>query len=112
MLAVVRDLTRIQRRQATMATLNRYIIERGIPGIGGLSSDQYCGISKQSNAALAQLAPDVQWIESYVAGDRTFCVYLATGEDMVRKHAEISGFPADRIIEITTIIDPTTAIAA
>ncbi len=93
-------------------TLNRYVIERIIPGIGGSSEAQFCGISEQSNAALAKLAPKVQWVESFIAGDRTFCVYLATGEDMVRKHAEISGFPADRIIEIKTIIDPTTAVAA
>jgi hypothetical protein len=92
--------------------LNRYVIERIIPGIGGSTEAQFCGISKQSNEALAKLAPKVQWIESFVAGDRTFCVYLATDENMVRKHAEISGFPADRIIEVKTIIDPTTAIAA
>ncbi len=91
--------------------MNRYVIEREIPGIGGSSSAQFCGIAEQSNAALAKLGPKVQWIESYVAGDRTFCVYLATGEDMVRKHAEVSGFPANRIIEIKTMIDPTTARA-
>lgn len=93
-------------------TMNRYVIERIIPGIGGSSEAQFCGIAEQSNAALAKLAPKVQWVESFIAGDRTFCVYLATGEDMVRRHAEISGFPADRIIEIKTIIDPTTAAAA
>jgi hypothetical protein len=92
--------------------MHRYVIERVIPGIGGSTSAQFCGIAEQSNSALAKLAPNVQWVESYVAGDRTFCVYLATGEDMVRKHAEISGFPANRIIKIETIIDPTTAIAA
>jgi hypothetical protein len=91
--------------------LNRYVIERVIPGIGGSSEAQFCGIAEQSNDALAKLAPKVQWVESFIAGDRTFCVYLATGEDMVRKHAEISGFPADRIIKIETIIDPTTAVA-
>lgn len=94
-----------------MQHMNRYVIERGIPGIGALGEADYCAISEKSNEALAKLSPKVQWIESFVAGDRTFCIYLATGEDMVRKHAEISGFPADRIIEIKTIIDPTTADA-
>jgi hypothetical protein len=93
-------------------SLNRYVIERVIPGIGESTDVQFCGIAKQSNAALAKLGPNVQWIESYIAGDRTFCVYLASGEDMVRKHAEVSGFPADRIIKIETIIDPTTEVAA
>ena len=88
--------------------MNRYIIERDIPGIGASTAAQLCGIADTSNAALAKLGPKVQWIESYVAGDRTFCVYLASGEDMVRRHAEVSGFPANRIIEIKTMIDPTT----
>ncbi|HVY18849.1 MAG TPA: DUF4242 domain-containing protein [Bauldia sp.] len=92
--------------------MHRYVVERVIPGIGGSSTAQFCGIAQQSNSALAKLAPKVQWVESYVAGDRTFCIYLATDVDMVRKHAEISGFPADRIIEVPTIIDPTTAVAA
>lgn len=91
--------------------MNRYVIERGIPGIGASSAAQFCGIAEQSNDALTKLGPKVQWVESYVAGDRTFCIYLATGEDMIRKHAEISGFPADRIIQIGTMIDPTTAHA-
>ncbi len=92
--------------------MNRYVIERIIRESAGRPRSSSAAISAKSNEALAKLAPRVQWIESFIAGDRTFCVYLATGEDMVRKHAEISGFPADRIIKIETIIDPTTAIAA
>ena len=63
----------------------------------------------KSNEALDQLAPNIQWVESYVADDKTFCVYLAKDEDVIRKHAEISGFPASKITEIHKVIDPTTA---
>ncbi len=65
--------------------------------------------AKKSNAALKQLGADIQWVESFVAADKTFCVYLAVDEDIIRKHAEISGFPADKITEIGKMIDPTTA---
>ena len=65
--------------------------------------------SAKSNEALAELAPDIQWVESFVASDRTFCVYLAKNEDVIRRHSEISGFPANRIVEISKKIDPTTA---
>lgn len=88
--------------------MKRYIIERDIPKVGTLEREQLREAAKASNDALRQLAPDIQWIESYVAGDKTFCVYLAKNEDVIRKHAEISGFPATRITEIRRIIDPTT----
>ena len=68
-----------------------------------------CGAAATSNAALAQLAPKVQWEHSYVAGDKTFCIYLAENEDAIHRHAEISGFPANRITPVQAIIDPTTA---
>ena len=67
--------------------------------------------AKTSNAALAKLSPDIQWVESYVADDKTFCIYLAKDEDVIRRHAEISGFPASKITEIRRMIDPTTAAA-
>jgi hypothetical protein len=88
--------------------LRRFIIEREIPGVGTLEREQLREAAATSNAALAQLAPDIQWVESYVAGDKTFCVYLATDESVIRKHAEISGFPATTITEIRKTIDPTT----
>lgn len=88
--------------------LRKFIIERDIPDVGTLERAQLREAAAQSNAALSQLAPDIQWVESYVAGDKTFCVYLATGEDVIRKHAEISGFPATRITPIGKTIDPTT----
>ncbi|WP_263410926.1 DUF4242 domain-containing protein [Terriglobus tenax] len=89
--------------------MKRYVIEREIPGVGSMNEGQLCNASAQSNAALAQLGPDIQWVHSYVAADKTFCIYLAKDEAVIRRHAELSGFPATKITEITTIIDPTTA---
>ncbi len=88
--------------------LNKYIIERDIPEVGTLEREQLAGAAAKSNEALAQLAPDIQWVESYVAADKTFCVYLAKDEDVIRKHAEISGFPASKITPVPKTIDPTT----
>ena len=89
--------------------MKRFVIEREIPRIGDKSSEEYCDIARASNRALAQLAPAIQWEHSYVAGDKTFCIYLAEDEAEIRKHAQISGFPASRITEVSGIIDPTTA---
>lgn len=89
--------------------MRKFIIEREIPKVGTLEREQLKAAAAKSNEALAQLAPKVQWVESYVADDRTFCVYLAENEDVIRRHAEISGFPANRIVEIKRVIDPTTA---
>ena len=89
--------------------LKRYVIERDIPGVGDMNDAEIGGAAKQSNAALSDLAPRVQWEHSYVADQKTFCVYLAEDEDAIRKHAEISGFPANVITEIRQVIDPTTA---
>jgi hypothetical protein len=89
--------------------VRKFIIERDLPAVGSLERDELRAAAAKSNEALSQLAPDVQWIESYVADDKTFCVYLASDEDMIRKHSEISGFPANRITEIRRSIDPTTA---
>lgn len=92
--------------------LNRYIIERDIPSVGSLEREQLAGAAAKSNQALAQLAPDIQWVESFVAADKTFCVYLAKDEDTIRKHAEISGFPATSITLVRKMIDPTTEKAS
>lgn len=88
--------------------LQRFIIERDLRGVGGLGTGEISGAAATSNAALAQLAPRVQWVESFVADDKTFCVYLAESEDDIRRHAELSGFPATRITAIRRMIDPTT----
>jgi uncharacterized protein DUF4242 len=100
---------RRQKRQGSFAMLQKYIIERDIPKVGTFERDQLRDAAKTSNAALAKLSPDVQWVESYVAEDKTFCVYLAKDVGAIHRHAEISGFPATKITEIRRIIDPTTA---
>lgn len=89
--------------------MRKFIIEREIPGIGGSTPEQLRDGARTSNAALAEVGPGIQWQHSYVAGDKTFCVYLAENEELIRAHAERSGFPADEITEIHTIFDPTTA---
>ena len=88
--------------------LRKFIIERAIPAVGSLERDELRGAAAQSNAALRQLGPDIQWVESYVANDKTFCVYLAKDEAIIHKHAEVSGFPATTITEVRKMIDPTT----
>ena len=88
--------------------LRKFVIERDIPAVGTLQRDQLRQAAAKSNGALRQLCPDIQWNESYVAADKTFCIYLAKDEDTIRKHAEISGFPATKITEIFKMIDPTT----
>ena len=88
--------------------LRKFIIERDIPDVGTLERDQLRGAAAKSNDALRQIGPDIQWVESYVADNKTFCVYLATDEAAIRKHAEISGFPATKVTEIRKMIDPTT----
>jgi hypothetical protein len=88
--------------------LRKFIIERDIPGVGTLERDQLRAAAAKSNEALRALGPDIQWVESYVALGKTFCVYLAKDESIIRKHAEISGFPATIITEVRKMIDPTT----
>ena len=86
----------------------KFVIEREIPGAGKLSPEALHAISQKSCGVLHQLGPQVQWVESFVTDDKVYCVYIAPDEAMVRKHAEMGGFPANRISEVRTIIDPTT----
>ena len=90
--------------------MKRYVIERDLPGVGGMNSGQLKGAAETSNNALAKLAGKAQWMQSYVVDDKTFCIYLADGEASVREHAKLSGFPATKISEVRTIIDPMTAM--
>jgi hypothetical protein len=92
-----------------MARLKRYLIERDIPGIGGMSIVELCGAARASNRAIEQLGGEVQWQHSYVAADKAFCIYLAQDEDSLRQHAELCGIPVTRIVEVPQIIDPLTA---
>lgn len=89
--------------------MKKYVIERDIPGVEQLDAEQLKGAAATSNAALAKLAPRVQWVESFVTKDKTFCVYLAEDEAVIREHADLSGFPASRITEVAGVISPTTA---
>ncbi|MGJ0484723.1 MAG: DUF4242 domain-containing protein [Methylomicrobium sp.] len=87
----------------------KYIIEREIPNAGALTADQLQGISQKSCSVLHSMGPQIQWLQSYVTGDKVYCVYIAPDEASVREHAEKGGFPANRISEVKTVIDPTTA---
>ncbi|PYJ82732.1 MAG: DUF4242 domain-containing protein [Verrucomicrobia bacterium] len=87
----------------------KYIIEREIPGAGKLSAPELKAISQKSCAVLNKLGPQIQWVQSYVTGDKVYCVYVAPNERLIREHAQQGGFPANRISEVNTVIDPTTA---
>ena len=86
----------------------KYVIERDLPGAGDLSEDEISAISEKSNSVLADLGGDVQWLHSYVTGDKLFCVYIAPSEDRVREHATRGGFPATAVRQVARMIDPTT----
>lgn len=87
----------------------KYVIERNIPGAGKLTSEQLQGISQTSCGVLKNLGPAIQWVQSYVTGDKIYCVYIAPNAEMVREHAKQGGFPADAVNEVKMVIDPTTA---
>ena len=89
--------------------MRRFIIEREIPGAGSMEREQLRGAAEKSNGVLRQLGPDIQWVQSYVTGDKIFCVYLAKDETIVQEHARLSGFPAKKVTEVRKVIDPTTA---
>jgi hypothetical protein len=92
-----------------MTQLKRFMIEREIPAIGQMSVTELCGAARASNQALETIGPSIQWVQSYVAGEKTFCVYLADSEDSIRKHSELSGIPVSAITEVPQVIDPLTA---
>ena len=91
--------------------MKRYLIERDLPGVGGMNSEQLKGAAATSNEALAKLAGKAQWVESFVADNKTFCVYLADSEAAVHEHAKLSGFPATKVTEVVTVITPMTAVS-
>ena len=92
-----------------MPVLKRYMIERDIPGIGGMSIIELCGAARASNHTVETIGNTIQWQHSYVAGDKSFCIYLAENEEVIKRHAELSGIPFGKITEIPQIIDPLTA---
>ena len=87
----------------------KYLIEREVPGVGNLSAQEVKGLSQKSCSVLQNMGPQIQWVQSYVTGDKIYCVYIAPNEEMIREHAKQGGFPANRISEIKSMIDPTTA---
>ena len=87
----------------------KYVIEREIPGAGNLSAQELRAISQKSCSVLGEMGPQIQWLQSYVTGDKVYCVYIAPDEKAVREHAERGGFPANRVSQVSTVIDPTTA---
>ena len=87
----------------------KFLIEREIPGAGDLSAAELQAISQKSCGVLKSMGPQIQWVESYVTGDKVYCVYIAPDEESVREHARQGGFPANRVSEIKRMIDPTTA---
>lgn len=92
-----------------MTVLHKYIIEREIPGVGSSPPEEYCGMAQTSENVLAELAPRVQWVESFVANDKVYCVFLAASAEVIREHARRTGFPADRIEVVRGMIHPTYA---
>lgn len=89
--------------------MKRYVIERELPGVGDMNGEELKGAATTSNQALAELEGRAQWVQSFVADDKTFCIYLAENEEAVQEHARLSGFPANKITEVRTTIDPMTA---
>lgn len=87
----------------------KYVIERDIPGAGKLLPQEIKAVSQKSCSVLNRMGPQIQWVQSYVTGDRVYCIYIAPNEKMIREHAEQAGIPASRISQVTSIIDPTTA---
>ena len=87
----------------------KYVIEREVPGAGDWPAEQLQGISQTSCGVLSQMGPQIQWVQSYVTGDKIYCVYIAPNEELVREHARQGGFPANSVAEVKAIIDPTTA---
>ena len=87
----------------------KFVIERNIPGAGKLTPDQLQAISQTSCGVLRKLGPEIQWVESFVTDDKVYCIYNAPSEDLIREHAKQGGFPADSVVQVRTVIDPTTA---
>lgn len=87
----------------------KFVIEREIPGAGKMSPEALQAISQKSCSVLRQLGPEIQWVHSYVTGDKIYCIYIAPDEEMVRKHAEMGGFPANTVSRVSAVIDPTSS---
>lgn len=98
------------RAEAQATKHNMYVIEREIPGASKLTAEDLKGISQASNGVLDEMGKDIKWMHSYVAGDKVYCVYTATSEELVREHARKGGFPANSVTRVATVIDPSTGM--
>ncbi len=87
----------------------KFVIERDLPGAGRLTPQQLQGVAQKSNAVLRELGPEIQWVQSYVTGDKIYCIYVAPNAEIIREHAKKGGFPANSVTPVTATIDPTTA---
>jgi hypothetical protein len=90
----------------------KYLIERDLPGAGKLTSDELQSISQKSNQVIADLGPDIRWLQSYVTDDKLYCIYVAPDEDIIFEHARCGGFPANRVARVSRVIDPSTGEAS
>ena len=88
--------------------VRKFIVERGLPGIGAAGPKELNAVAETDNRIVSELGPDIQWVTSFIADDKTYCIYLAKDEETVRRHSELAGFPADKILELKRQIDPTT----
>lgn len=87
----------------------KFVIERELPGAGKMSPQEWKTVAKKSCDVLTEMGPQIQWVESFVTADKVYCVYVAPDDKLVRKHAELGGFPANRVSQVTSVIDPTTS---
>lgn len=101
----------IKQRKGLDTNMPKYVIERDVPGIGNATQEQFLTISQKSCSVLNKLGPTIQWLHSYVTADKIYCIYIAPDEKIVREHAEQGGFPANRVSEVKSVIDPTSAEA-
>jgi len=106
---LVLGVTPVMAENGHSSLLQRYVIERDIPGAGKMTPIELRDAAAKSNKVLRDLGPDIKWVQSYVTGDKLYCVYEARSADLIRRHAELSGFPANRINAVSAVIDPATA---
>ena len=109
--SIAQTTTASNNSTAKTSTMKTYLIERDIPGAGNLTPEQLKGISQKSCSVLKEMGPQIEWIQSYVTGDKIFCIYKAENEELIREHAKKGGFPANKITEVGTEISPATATA-
>ncbi len=104
-----RKFIRLPSQEGKVQRMPKFVIEREIPGAGKLSPQELQGVSQKSCSVLRELGPQIQWVQSYVTDDKIYCIYISPDEETIRKHAQMGGFPANKISQVRSIIDPTTS---